>query len=375
MGIFPKDRNLSLAPDRVQLEVRASDFGLRPADVAIRLDTFLCRFLHWRSRTSLQRLIRDGFVEVALPAPDRPDGPMTSRPERRVGKLLPHSARVTVHIPPELRIPEPTDAGELSILLEDEEVLAVDKPPGLAVHPSGRHLSGTLIQRVHARYRTDGPSMEDEVDGEASDVPDVPLDGHGRLPIRLCHRLDRETSGIVLIAKGNSVHRRIMKQFEARSVEKEYLAVCHGVPGADEGRVDLALGPAHTSPIHLKIAVDANGLPSATRWRLVRAVGDYSLIACTLETGRQHQIRVHLAAIGHPIVGDKLYGPDERIFLRASAGELTVADRALLELPRHALHNHRLAWTSPRSGERREVTSPLATDLERFLTEKESDWR
>ena len=88
MGIFPKDRNLSLAPDRVELEVRARDFGLRPADVAIRLDAFLCRHLHWPSRTSIQKLIRDGFVEVALPAPERPAGPMVARKETRGGKVL-----------------------------------------------------------------------------------------------------------------------------------------------------------------------------------------------------------------------------------------------------------------------------------------------
>ncbi len=356
MGIFPKDRNLSLAPDRVELEVRASDLGLRPVDVAIRLDAFLCRHLHWRSRTSIQRLIRDGFVEVALPAPEKPRGPLEARIEKRGGKVLQNGARVTVHIPPELRIPEPTNDGELSILYESDEVIAVDKPPGMPVHPSGRHLVGTLIQRVHARYRKDG------VDEGA-----VPIDGHGRLPIRLCHRLDRETSGIVLIGKGNAVHRRIMRQFEGRRVEKEYLAICHGIPNTESGRIDHALGPAHASRIHLKITVDPNGLPSATRWRVVNTVGNYSVIACVLETGRQHQIRVHLSAIGHPIVGDKLYGHDEEIFLRSSAGELTDDDYAVLELRRHALHNHRLAWSSPGTGERCEVTSPLAPDLVQFL--------
>lgn len=372
MGIFPKDRDLSLAPDRVELEVRASDFGLRPAELAIRLDAFLSRHLHWRSRTSIQKLIRDGFVEVALPAPERPEGPLVAREETRVGKVLPSGARVTVHIPPELRIPEPTSDGELSILLETDEVIAVDKPPGMPVHPSGRHLVDTLIQRVHARYHKDG--VDDGANGDALDGEEaahVPLDGHGRLPIRLCHRLDRETSGIVLIAKGNAVHRRIMRQFEGRKVEKEYLAICHGVPGASSGRIDAALGPAHASRIHLKIACDPSGLPSATRWRVVDTVGDYSLIACYLETGRQHQIRVHLASIGHSIVGDKLYGPDEEIFLRSGAGELTEEDLRVLELPRHALHNHRLAWTSPGSGERCEVTSPLAPDLAEFLNSKE----
>ena len=323
--------------------MRASDYGLRSADLEVRLDAFLCRHLHWRSRTSVQRLIRDGFVQVAMARPERALG--QPRPESRSGVRLHHGARVVVRIPDAERLGPPRDeVPGLVVLHEDDEVLAVDKPPFLPVHPSGRYLTDTLIQRVHARYLTDGEPA-------------------ARVPVRLCHRLDRETSGIVLCAKGAAPHRRLMRQFERREVEKEYLAIVVGQPDEDSGTIDLPLGPDRHSQVHLRIAVVPDGLPARTRWRVLERRGGHALVSCRPVTGRQHQIRVHLEAIGHPIVGDKLYGPDEEIFLRGARNELTERDQELLGLPRHALHNHRLVWRSPRSGERIEVTSPLAEDL------------
>jgi 23S rRNA pseudouridine1911/1915/1917 synthase len=346
MGLFPKDRNLAVSPDRVEIPVRASDFRLRADALEIRLDAFLHHHLSWRSRTSIQRLIRDGYVRVDFAPPER-----TEREEprvvRRAGRPLRHGARVVVHIPEELRIPAvETDPEGLVVLYEDEEVLAVDKPAGLAVHPSGRHLAGTLIQRIHARYGAEAGA---------------------RLPIRLCHRLDRETSGLVLVGKGEAAHRAIMQQFEERRVEKEYLALVRGVPAEDSGTIELPLGPALASRIRLKMAVREDGLPSRTDWRVVERRGTRALLACRPRTGRQHQIRVHLEAIGHPIVGDKLYGADEELFLRAAKGALTAADRMALGLERQALHNHRLVWTSPATGERREARCPLAADIRAAL--------
>ena len=202
MGLFPKDRNLAVAPDRVELEVRASDFGLRHDEVQIRLDAFLQRHLTWRSRTSIQRLIRDGFVLVDPASPDA-TGPKEPALEKRAGLHLRHGARVVVVIPAELRItPVKQAPADLQILYEDEEVLAVDKPPFLPVHRSGRHLTDTLIQRVHARYKR-------------------PDERNAALPIRLCHRLDRETSGIVLLGKGDRTHAKLMRQFERRQTEQE----------------------------------------------------------------------------------------------------------------------------------------------------------
>ena len=344
MGLFPKDRNLAASPDRVELPVRASDFRVRAEELNVRLDAFLLRFLTWRSRTSLQDLIKDGYVSVRPAHPER-EGSLAV--ERRVARRLRHGALVVVRIPEELRLPAVTaDPGELVVLFEDEDVLAVNKPPLLPVHPSGRHLSGTLIQMIHAVY-----GAENE----------------GPVPIRLCHRLDRETSGVVLCGKNRAAHRKLMLQFERRQIEKEYLALVHGTPSKDEGMIDMPLGPALASQVHLRIAVTTDGADSRTRWRLRESRGAFSLLSCYPETGRQHQIRVHLAAIGHPIVGDKLYGEDEETFLRDVAGTLDEADRERLVLPRHALHNHRIRFRSPRKGEMVEVESPLAADLEQFF--------
>ena len=355
MSLFPKDRNLALAPDRVDLPVRACDFGEKTAGFEIRLDAFLTRHLTWRSRTSIQRLVREGYVRVGHLAPERETCAEPTE-ERRPGRVMHHGARVVVLIPEELRLPDTSSLdGSLSnaidVLFEDEEVLAIDKPAGLAVHPSGRYLSDTLIQRVHAMYRSSPESSN----------------ASRSLPIRLCHRLDRETSGIVLLGKGEVAHREIMLQFERRQVEKEYLAVVHGNPAQDEGLIDAPLGQALAGRIRLRMSVQTDGLPSRTEWRVVERHGEFSLLACRPRTGRQHQIRVHLDSIGHPLVGDKLYGVDDGVFLRSSSGELTDADRRQLGLSRHALHNHRLAWTSPSSGVRHEVVSPLASDLRGFL--------
>jgi 23S rRNA pseudouridine1911/1915/1917 synthase len=264
-----------------------------------------------------------------------------------------------VTIPEDLRVPLAERAlgtealgeallGELQVLYRDECALAVDKPPLLPVHPSGRHLQGTLIQRLHALMGTDQLAREQRP--------------------RLCHRLDRETSGIVLVGLDPWSHAKIMRQFERRQVEKEYLAVVRGRPADDGGRISLPLGPARGSKIGLKIMVDPErGIDAATEWRVVERFRWVTLVACKLLTGRQHQIRVHMQSIGHPLVGDKLYGPSEMLFQRAADGTLSERDRELLELERHALHSHRLSFTSPRSGRRVEVVSPLARDLQAYL--------
>ena len=347
MGLFGKDRDLNRAPDRVELVVDASAMGMKVEDVHVRLDAFLQRHLSWRSRTSIQRLVKDGWLYVDAATPDHPRGTGELAQETRPGRKLKHGSRVVVVIPPEHRLPEPEGvAGDVVVLYEDEACIAVDKPPMLPVHPSGRHVNDTLIQRVHARH----PELLET----------------GRAP-RLCHRLDRETSGIVLVAKEPRFHPELARQFEDREVEKEYLAVVRGAPEEDRGRVELALGPARASAVRLKMAVQADGLPSRTDWYVVERRARHALLGVRLYTGRQHQIRVHLAAIGHPIVGDKLYAYDEALFQRNVEGSLTDEDRATLELPRQALHNHRLVFTSPATGARVEVVSPLPADLADFL--------
>jgi 23S rRNA pseudouridine1911/1915/1917 synthase len=348
MKPFPKERDLSKTLEKVELEVRASDLRMRAELVEIRLDRFLALHLGWRSRASIQTLIRDGYVYVAAIAPDRPREPGELVQERRSSRKLRDKSRVVVVVPEGLRVAvTPVVGDELAILFEDELLLAVDKPPMLPVHPSGRHLSDTLIQRIHARQGA--------------------LELERKFRPRLCHRLDRETSGIVLIGLDARAHAEIRRQFEEHEVEKEYLAIVQGHPTSDEGVIELAIGSARASRIGLKMACRADGDEAKTAWRVLSRHRGCALVHCQLFTGRQHQIRVHMEAIGHPLVGDKLYGGDDSYFQKQNDGELTPEDVRALELPRQALHHHRLVFTHPRTSERVEVISPLAPDLAAFL--------
>ena len=354
MRLFPKDRDLSEGTDRVELRVRASDFQTRRDELEIRLDHFLTRYLPWRSRNQVQDLIREGHLLVDAATPDHPRGNGELKVERRPGRRLHDGSLVVIVIPEEHRLPVTSQfPDELEVLWEDEDALAVDKPPMLTVHPAGRHLTGTLIQKVHAHYG-------------ARELP------RSARP-RLCHRLDRETSGVILIGKHPRAHSTLMLQFENRQVEKEYLAIVQGSPTLDGGMVDSDIGPARASSIGIKMTTCADGLESRTDWSVVSRHPGCTLVSCRPYTGRQHQIRVHMESIGHPLVGDKLYGPDEQYFQKAADGTLTDEDLAALELPRQALHNHRLVFTSPSTGERIEVRSPLARDLEVFLEQREAE--
>ena len=350
MDLFKKDRDLTQAPTQVELTVDCSDLRMKASEVNLRLDAFLSKYLTWRSRTSIQALIHDGYVLVDAATPDAPKGKGAPVVETRPGRKLKHGSKVVVVIPEELRVPmleKSTD--ELVILYEDEGVLAVEKPANVPVHPSGRHMADTLIQRVHARY------------GKGYDLE------RGGAP-RLCHRLDRETSGIVLVGKHPEAHADVMKQFERRKVEKEYLTIVAGVPDREGGTIDMPLGPARAgSKVDIKIVVQVDGWPSRTDWRVVSRHRECALVSASPFTGRQHQIRVHLAAIGHPVIGDKIYGPDETLFEKALEGELDARDLATLGMDRHALHNHRLVFRSPATGETVEVVSPLPADMRAYL--------
>ncbi len=351
MRVFPRNRDLSEELTHVDLRVRGSDLQQPESEVHIRLDAFLQRFLTWRSRTSIQELIREGFVALDPSSPSRPDGHGEYAVEKRPGRRLLHGTKVRIEIPEPLRVQRTIPAADgLTVLHEDEHLLAIDKPAFLPVHPSGRHLSDTLIQRIHVAYDQRKERRE--------------------FRIKLCHRLDRETSGIVMCARDPVSHAAVMKQFEVRDVEKEYLAIVWGGPDEQSGTVDLPMGPDRSSEVRLKMATVPDGIEARTHWRVVERFSDCTLIAAKPFSGRQHQIRVHLAVLGLPLVGDKLYGSDEQLFLRASRGELDLHEERALGLPRHALHNHRLALTHPRTGEKVEVRSALPEDMRRFLDQR-----
>lgn len=257
-----------------------------------------------------------------------------------------------------LRKRSPGDSGEppeLTIVYEDEALLVIDKPAGLALHPTARYHVSTLTWALARRHRNR--------EGEKPDP---------------AHRLDRETSGLVACGRSPVHTRRLKAAFASRQVEKAYLAVVEGSPPRDRFEIDhpLVVGGGR---VKVKVRVDPSGAPSLTSCEVVRRYQGAALLRCVPRTGRQHQIRVHLQAAGLPLIGDKLYGPSEEIFLRlaesggspAPAGTfdelITPAEAVRLRLWRQALHASELALPHPVSGEILRFQSPLPADISALL--------
>jgi 23S rRNA pseudouridine1911/1915/1917 synthase len=299
-----------------------------PEAAGMRVDVFVQSQLRRTSRTRAQEILKKGAYD-------------------RTGKRLRAGSRVRAeqHI---LLWRAPWDETEvpteLPIVYEDEHLLAVDKPANLPVHPTARYHKNTLIKLLQSRRPGEWLSLG--------------------------HRLDRETSGVILVSKSSRCDRALKKLIEGRAdIQKTYEAITWGIPhdGTKHAfRVDLPLELDSTSKTKVKMRVWPTGLISGTRFEVVGTKGTYARLRCDLETGRQHQIRVHLAAIGTPIVGDKLYGPDETLFAKNADGEMTAADWSTLELPRHALHAARLEMPHPITARPLCVVAPFPRDLSEF---------
>jgi 23S rRNA pseudouridine1911/1915/1917 synthase len=336
LGFVPK------RPDGVAEDAVMSTFRVPPECAGMRLDRFVQSQLRRTSRTRTQLIIA-----ISAFGPD--------------GRRLRSSDRVKAEDHVLLwRAPwdEEESNVELAVLYEDAHLLAVDKPPHMPVHPTARYYRSTVVKLLEAARP-----------GER---------------LFLAHRLDRETSGVLLLSRTGEADKAVkrifagetrgpgkVKKVAEREVEKVYLAIVRGAVEKDAFIVDLPL-EEDPSPLRVKIrvAAEGSGLVARTRVEVLerRARGEarYSLVRCELETGRQHQIRVHLAALGHPIVGDKLYGGDDRLFARGADGELTAEDLVTLELPRHALHAHLLGIEHPIEDRRVEIVSPLPPDMRGF---------
>jgi 23S rRNA pseudouridine1911/1915/1917 synthase len=314
-----------------------SVFRVPPEVAGQRLDVFVCSQLHRTSRTRAQAIVRASAYDARgrkLEPNDR------VRPEQEIALWR----------PPWDETPVPVD---VPVLYEDDHLLAVDKPAMLPVHPTARYHRNTLIKVLQAAR------------------PDSPF-------LSLGHRLDRETSGVMLVSKTRECDRALKKQLAARDrIEKTYVALTWGAPAGAPGgttfRCERAMTLDKANPLRVKMRVsdapDALYAATVVHVEEVRrsAAGRlYARVRCGLETGRQHQIRLHLATLGAPAVGDKLYGPDERAFARAADGELTETDEASLELPRHALHAARLALAHPITGVPLALEAPLPEDMAAF---------
>jgi 23S rRNA pseudouridine1911/1915/1917 synthase len=239
-------------------------------------------------------------------------------------------------------------APPLPVLHEDQWLLALDKPAGVASHPMGRVQSGTAIQFVRER--------------DAEEIASRLARGDADWYPRLVHRLDALTSGVLLVARTRASFLAMQREVMERRLEKTYLAVVEGTIGAEQGVIDRPIGRDAASTVGVKMAVRDDGLAALTRFDVVRRMSGRTLLRAFPLTGRQHQVRLHLASIGHPVVGDLLYG-DERLFVRWQ-------ERLAAGLPpdpglpsRHMLHAEAVAFTHPFTGERLRIESPLPADF------------
>src|SRR5215813_2020275 len=309
-------------------------------DIGLRLDRVLAAHIANMSRSHLKTLILDGQVMIA------------ARTIRDPATIVKSGDVITVNLP----APEPTSLkGEsipLNIVYEDDAIIVIDKPKGLVVHPAAGHASGTLVNALIAHC---GASL--------SGIGGVKRPG-------IVHRLDKDTTGLMVVAKSDAAHRALSKQFAEKAdgpLKRGYLALVWGAPDRPKGTIDAPLGRhAHARD---KQSVRQDGRHAVTHWQVLeRFPGPdgkplASLLACTLETGRTHQIRVHLAHIGHPILGDATYGTG----FKTKSSRLSPGARDALEaLGRQALHAYLLAIKHPETGDLLEFQSELPDDLRRL---------
>ena len=282
-----------------------------------RLDRFLVECLPEYSRARLQGLIRDGLVEV--------DG----APARKSGQTLEQGARIEVHIPPVVPSGLVPEDILLDILFENEDLLVVNKPAGMVVHPAAGHASGTL---VHAALGHE-PRMEG-IGGEQR--PGV------------VHRLDKDTSGLIVLAKNDAALHWLQDQFRLRQVEKTYLALVDGRPPTPSGRVEAAIGRDAAHRKKMAIMPAGKGREAVSQYCTLESFGEHTLLEFHPLTGRTHQVRLHCAFLGCPITGDTIYG----------------RRHPSLDIARHFLHAFRLKFVLPGEQQARSFEAPLPPDLQ-----------
>ena len=294
----------------------------------VRLDRFLALSFPDVSRSRIRELILNGHATV--------NEIQITDPSHRVKQP---GLCISLRLPPQPRS-TPCAQGEipLDIVYEDADLLVIDKPAGLAVHPGAGLADGTLVNALLAHC---GPLP----DAGAAERPGI------------VHRLDKDTSGLLLAAKTPVALTRLQRMFAERRISRLYKAVARGVPAPPEGRVEGNIGRSPRNRLRMAVVVPPAGKPAATRYRVTEAFGpDACLLECRLETGRTHQIRVHMAHLGHPLLGDPLY-----------AGRAGRKDGRLPVFARQALHAETLGFSHPLTGEEMMFHSPLPADMRNLL--------
>ncbi|MBQ5991226.1 MAG: RluA family pseudouridine synthase [Clostridia bacterium] len=284
---------------------------------ASRIDAYLAANTDL-TRSKLQKLIKEGAVAL------------NGKPCRANSAVRPGDAiRILIPETDEDRLPEPEDI-PLDVVYEDDDLAVINKPKGMVVHPAPGNPSGTLVNALLYRFRT--------------------LSGAGgEIRPGIVHRIDRLTSGLLVVAKNDAAHEALARQFSAHTAHREYLCLVHGNLKEDSGTVDAPIGRHKTD--RKRMAVTEDGRRAVTHWRVLERFGTETLLDVRLETGRTHQIRVHMAYIKHPILGDEVYG----------------SPAPKLGLNGQALHGYRLTFTHPRTGETMSFTAPLPDDFRTAL--------
>jgi 23S rRNA pseudouridine1911/1915/1917 synthase len=305
-------------------------FEVSIADAGLRLDKYLALQLPDCSRTQVQRLLHEGQVRAA-------HATLTPSYRVRCGECI------TVHIPPPRPARPVAERLPLSILYEDDALLVINKPAGLVVHPAPGHLTGTLVHALLFHCPTLSGIGGEERPG-------------------IVHRLDKDTTGLLLVAKHDRSHRHLTAQLQQRQVQRRYLAIVRGRLPAAQGSIDAPIG-RHPHERQKMAVVPHTGRTACTHYAVQEAWGPLSLLQLALDTGRTHQIRVHLAHINHPVVGDPVYG----------AGPLRIPGHASVEqavrtFPRQALHAAHLRFLHPDTAVWMEFTAPLPDDMLALLT-------
>ena len=319
--------------------------------VGTRLDAFLATSIEGWSRTRLVRLIEDEDVLV------------NGRPTKPSYKL-----RADDEIDVELtELPAATFEPEdipLDIIYEDEFLAVINKPAGMLVHPGAGVPSGTLANAIAWHFKSEPPASAggqfDSPDGVPTQPNWPPAHAGGSDRVGIVHRLDKDTSGLIVVAKDEKTAEELSRQFHDRQVEKSYVALVHGAVDQPSGKIDAPI--ARDRYHRTKMTVSSHGRSALTLWKVKTRFEKFTLLDVEIKSGRTHQIRVHLASINHPVVGDETYN---------AGRDNTVADpaikKAITDLNRVFLHAARLAFTHPSTGERMSFTQPLPDQLVGFL--------